>query len=759
MKKIMVCGMVFLVLGLLLWSDVPAQELRIQSRAKVWDIYWNVGTQGVRAATPMSWYRPVGMQYPGYLWTQYPKEFIDYWSQRNWGPGSQWRRWNGEMCGTMPGWNQFIATQVGGEFHVSESKATLESEDVVAMGYDPSQGPEMNIGYRKVSPLGPVMANWWPGQAPPGPNEPVEIHNYRYSDYMEPDKDNFPESTIVSKWTTRNGITVTKKAYAWSFPDYDDFEILEYTFENTGDSDGDGAADLGGGGLQLNDTFFIFSTRFYVSGCGQGNYTGNSYFRATEPIALDDWYKYTEAANFDGPGAAMGLKMWYSFDGENPDLPGEDIGKPYSSNRAYESWHNCCLRHTKVEGEMGSYQYVGAAPLAYTPGSVNDPSTFTYDTGGDGSFVAPRVADQPHTVKWWDYRDRTDFSEPGSESRSSEQIYTELTSPAPFIKDNPTTIDGLTASFAYGPYDLAPGDKVRIVYALVAAAPVEENMWGWAKQGRQEDMYTDKAMDNLLKHHNAASDAFRWGYDLPDPPPDVKVEATASVDGFNLAKWTDAGDDATDPDYSGAEAQDIVGYRVYRSDFKVDDWKLVAEFPLKDSQYYKGGGYEYEDRRSVAGFEYYYRVAAYDSGHDDWNGTGMAIPSLEGGNSSPEQWANGVLTNIPFVPSNAAADQMQRDVIVVPNPHKADGAHNYPTAGLMRFTNVPQKCIIRIYTVAGELAAVIRHNDPSRGEASWNQIPDSRGGGVPAGVYYWVLESQMPGSQGQTQSGTLMIIK
>lgn len=397
MKKIMVCGgMAFLVLGLLLWSPAPAIELRIQSRAKVWDVYWNTGTQGVRAATPISWYRPVGMQYPGYMWTQYPKEFIDYWSARNWAPGSQWRRWNGEMCGTMPGWNQFIATQVGGEFHVSESKATLESEDVVAMGYDPSVGPEQNIGYRKQSPLGPDMTNWWPGQAPPGPNEPVEIHNYRYGKYMDADKDMFPESIIISKWTTRNGITTTKKTYTCSYPDYDDFEILEYTFENTGDSNGDGAADLGGGaGLQLNDTFFIFSTRFYVSGCGQGNYTGNSYFRRTEPIALDDWYKFTEAANFDGPSAARGLKMWYSFDGENPELPGEDIGKPYSANRAYESWHACCLKHTKIEGEMGSYQYVGAAPLAYTPGAEDDPSTFTYDTGGDASFVAPRVADQP----------------------------------------------------------------------------------------------------------------------------------------------------------------------------------------------------------------------------------------------------------------------------------------------------------------------------------------------------------------------------
>lgn len=356
-------------------------------------------------------------------------------------------------------------------------------------------------------------------------------------------------------------------------------------------------------------------------------------------------------------------------------------------------------------------------------------------------------------MKWWDYRDRTDYDEPGSENMSSEQIYTGLTSPAPFIQDNPTVVDGVKGSFAYGPYDLALGDKVRIVYVLVAGAPVEENMWAWAKLGKQEDMYTDKAMNNLLKHHKAASDAYRWGYDLPDPPPDVNVETTASVSGFNMMKWTADGDNASDPDYSDGTQNDIVGYRVYRSDFKVDDWKLIAEIPKS------GSSYEYEDVNSVAGFEYFYRVAAYDSGHDDWNGTGTAIPSLEGGNSSPEQWANGALTNVPFVPSNPQADQMQRRVMVVPNPHKVDGAHNYPTAGLMRFLNVPHQARILIYTVAGELVALINHNDPAKGEASWNQIPLVRGGTVPSGVYYWVVESLTPASLGQTQTGTLMIIK
>ena len=82
-----------------------------------------------------------------------------------------------------------------------------------------------------------------------------------------------------------------------------------------------------------------------------------------------------------------------------------------------------------------------------------------------------------------------------------------------------------------------------------------------------------------------------------------------------------------------------------------------------------------------------------------------------------------MLTDIPFVPANPAADGMQRQIRVVPNPYKVDGAHNYPTAGLMRFLNVPHKATIRIFTVAGELVSVVEHDDPSKGEATWNQTP------------------------------------
>ena len=51
------------------------------------------------------------------------------------------------------------------------------------------------------------------------------------------------EEIIYTKFATNSGITVERTSRAWSYPDYDDMIIYEYTFENTGDLDGDGVSD------------------------------------------------------------------------------------------------------------------------------------------------------------------------------------------------------------------------------------------------------------------------------------------------------------------------------------------------------------------------------------------------------------------------------------------------------------------------------------------------------------------------------------
>ncbi len=744
MKKITICGAVYLLLGLLLWgpSPVDAQRSkhRFQTRAKLWNTYWNVGSMGIWSADLVSLYRAQSMNYPGNYVTDFQYEGPDYYGgPRTWPGLDNYQTANVEMNILSAGLETFVATVANGEYYASETKVDKDPPEITMLAYDPSAGPEANIGYESLAPNGIAMANWWPGQPPPGADTAVEILNYRYGQYMDPDKDTFPESIIISHYSTKHGVTVTRKAYAWGYPDYDDFEILEFTFENTGSN-------------QLNDTFIAFSMRWIISQRGWRWQAGTDDFRGENELMHDDWNKYTEAGNYDGPASGMGLKLWYGYDGDSPITVADDLGDPFDSSRM-NGYGSANFKKTIVEGELMAYQHAGFAPIAYTPGADNDAGTWTYDTGGDARFVAPRVADQPYAFRWWQFRTRTDFDNPDSGTSAYEKMYNDL-SGAPEIMDNPPATDGVHGTFTYGPYDLAPGDKARIVVALVAAAPVEENMWGWAVQGKQAELRGDKGFNNLVKHLNKARDAFDWDYDLPDPPPDVKVTSGVTPEAQNQLTWDTTGDGATDPDYSGGEAQDVVGYRVYRSENKVDNWVLFADMPKT------GGSYTFVDEKSAAGFAYDYAVRAYDKGHADWNGTGMAIPSLEGGSSSPEQWVKGgVKWSIPFVPPTAEADQLQRKVRVVPNPYFDDGAHAYPTKDRVRFLNLPQKCKVKIYTAAGDLLTEFTHDDPTRGEGNYDMVTRDVIGKAAAGIYYFVVESQVAGSVGKMQAGTFVVIR
>ncbi len=73
------------------------------------------------------------------------------------------------------------------------------------------------------------------------PLEIDKINNYPIlqDGTVNPDYDpNEAEQIIVAKWATPIGITVTRTSRSWSYPDYDDFIIHEYSLEYTGDTDG-----------------------------------------------------------------------------------------------------------------------------------------------------------------------------------------------------------------------------------------------------------------------------------------------------------------------------------------------------------------------------------------------------------------------------------------------------------------------------------------------------------------------------------------
>ena len=84
-------------------------------------------------------------------------------------------------------------------------------------------------------------------------------------------------------------------------------------------------------------------------------------------------------------------------------------------------------------------------------------------------------------------------------------------------------------------------------------------------------------------------------------------------------------------------------------------------------------------------------------------------------------------------------------VYVVPNPVRTgtsrlttDNYHNFPD-GLVRFVNLPKNCIIKIFTVSGELVWVNDHADGT-GNVEWD-TRNLEEQDVASGVYVYRIES------------------
>jgi hypothetical protein len=80
------------------------------------------------------------------------------------------------------------------------------------------------------------------------------------------------------------------------------------------------------------------------------------------------------------------------------------------------------------------------------------------------------------------------------------------------------------------------------------------------------------------------------------------------------------------------------------------------------------------------------------------------------------------------------------------------------------FVNIPAQCVIRIYTIAGELVTTLEHDDGS-GDQAWGSRATfdqfvSRFSKRPSpGIYVYQVESRVPGSEGEEFFGKLGIIR
>ncbi|GEM_PF-705471 len=661
--------------------------------------------------------------------------------------------------------------------------------------------------------------------------EPVEVDNYRENgQYTTPEWDHFPEETVISRWKSREvgklstatGMTMTRKAYGWSNQDFDDFFLTELTVENTSSRD-------------YPEVYVAYFNYFGVSYPGHSYRKWNGWWFSEPGRKLeDDRYQFTEASNYTGAG--KGLKLSYQYDEDTPFSSENDRGEPRYPGFAagVEGWRG--------DGELMAYQYIGMAPVDVTPPFINDPKVDYAPPEGAVAGGEDLPAAQPRYAHWWKKRSLNppEF-EPHKEIDTVKGMFDKFVTPGKPFDDNP--VDGgpkVEERFAqeqshaqvYGPYRLLKGQKAKLVMAYAAGAasevagpggePMDERAWALTS-GAQSQLANGEQV--LFNHLARARLAYRMGYDVPNPPPDVPgiaksvsqgtlpgIQLTATSGGNAQLTWTDLTDSATNPGYTGAEASDIAGYRVYSatSVFSTDPvrhsgnyggpWRVIADIPVRSARHYKAGSgnepgiYTFVDENSVTGFQYWYNVSAYAKGHAAWENTnaqknapaGAQVPvkvkladlpkvvqghmtkGLEGSHlvEAARHRTDGRSFS-PFIAASDPADRLERKVIVVPNPWKDDGVHSFGAQGdnnrNLRFTNVPRMARITIYNAAGDIMHQIVHNGTlsaqHAAELTWGQNTWTGASVIPAGAYFFSVESLVPGSIGKVQRGSFIVIK
>jgi hypothetical protein len=212
----------------------------------------------------------------------------------------------------------------------------------------------------------------------------------------------------------------------------------------------------------------------------------------------------------------------------------------------------------------------------------------------------------------------------------------------------------------------------------------------------------------------------------------------------DVIEWGKEAENIPDPDYVGDEKYDLVGYRIYRSNYlPIGPWERVADVKKGDPSAFNAatGKYKYVDTTVSIGSSYYYAMTAYDTGHAAWPVDRSFRFSETGSNRVPPMessiFANRTTTT--FRATIPATKQLDK-ILVVPNPFVArSGLINPGDIDVISFVNIPSPSTIRIYTMRGDLVKTIEHNDGS-GIAAWNQVTDY-GQFAKSGIYIYRVET------------------
>ncbi len=557
-----------------------------------------------------------------------------------------------------------------------------------------------------------------------------------YTDRLDDIDENLPTDRMIRNIVNSSiGITMTRKIYYNSQQYHNQYFIYDYVFKNTGIIDKKGTTIS----RKLTDVVFFFQYRYAIGheAWQEGDYPDEvNWGRNTVNDARN------ETPSDPGPPPVWSEnappRCLFSWHGRHSALTFDNIGGPFVNK----------------DGHLSAQQFVGVITLhadkatddknddPYQPATTMfqgaDDALIQYGSGANAQYNQTLMASRYQAMT-------AGHPAPG-------QRHADLVDGHP-ANEYGTDAGGYVQTQGFGPYDLNPGDSIHIVIAEAVAGISREKgievgkKWleGISGEGSGGYMlpdgsttsdpneYKDKwvftGRDSLFMIFNRAMEAYKNGFNVPQPPPPPEVFTVKSGGDRILLSWSANAEDWTH----------FKGYKIYRAVNRRDSTSWEQIFSCEKPNIVN----EYADTSAIRGLDYYYYIQTYDDGSTNPVHPGVPLTSS----------MFYTLTNEPAFLRRPAKEGLE-NIVVVPNPYDIRAKQfgkNAPDR--IAFFDLPPVCTIKIYTERGDLIKTIEHTDGT-GDEFWNSITSSRQV-VVSGIYIAHFETP----DGETTTRKIIIIR
>jgi hypothetical protein len=551
-------------------------------------------------------------------------------------------------------------------------------------------------------------------------------------DILDAQDDNLPcDRMVVITFNTSLGVSVTKKVMAFAQQNHDNYYIYDYVFKNTGiyNQAGDKYTQ------KLNNFYVHFNYRYAFSGVTS---TG---FGSTWGVFGSEWGSTTVQHDFGlFRSPKVTIPGFYTYCKIVPDsirgfytYYGPIKDRYTSAGITYDQDWGCPNQNgggRLLNGVLGSAKYTGVVTLFASQSANNyssddpaQPRTTSYfgpDETICGTSAIPQFDDVYMQGRW---QRMTEGHLPQSNEESVGNQYIQ-----DWDNSHADRLGGEQGQ-GFGPYTLAPGDSIHIVFAEGISGMSWEKcrevgaIWYEYYKGTSAPplvmpdgslgtSYTDytrawvqTGKDSLMQTFLNARANFRSGYNIPKAPdPPRQFLVSSGGDRIQLT-WTPP-----------SNTTNLAGYVIYRSESNVKDYRTEYKKVFECNASVNS----FDDTSASRGFNYYYYIQSKDDGTRNDVKPGIPLCSS-------------LFLTLAANSSNLLrpAGNLLGEVRVVPNPFdirsrkwQFSDVTGTSVPDRLLFYGIPPKCKLKIYTENGTLIWEKNHINGA-GDEAWDSKTSS----------------------------------